>query len=115
MKHAVIIGEGGVVRLLDGAESISTSPAYKFIAKDRTYQATVQGTGVVTATVLIEVSNNYDEVTGEGSWVTLASISLNGENSDSDGASSIVPWKYTRANVLAIDGTGAAVYVHVGT
>lgn len=76
-----------------------------------TFQATVTGTGVVTATVDIEVSNDgtnwLDTVAG--------TITLSGDTTHSDGfTTTSAPWKYVRANVTAISGTGASVDVVMG-
>lgn len=79
----------------------------------RSYQATVTGTGAVSATVYIEVSTNGTN------WLTnansLCTITLSGTTSATGGCA--VPaamWPYIRANVSAISGTGAAVTVNVG-
>lgn len=75
-----------------------------------TFQATVSGSGAVTATVLIDGSN--DGVY----WCStpLATISLSGTPSSSDGFTTQAPWKYVRANVTAISGTSAVVQVYMG-
>lgn len=72
------------------------------------YQAAVVGTGAVSATVAVEVSND------ETNWDTLGTITLSGTTSDSDGFASIAPWCFVRGNVTAISGTGAAVTLTVG-
>jgi hypothetical protein len=76
-----------------------------------TFQATVTGTGAVTATVDIEVSNDgtnwLDTVAG--------TITLSGTTTHSDGfTTTSAPWKYVRANVTAISGTSASVDVVMG-
>lgn len=73
-----------------------------------TFQATVTGTGVVTATVDIEVSND-----GVNAVDTVAgTITLSGTTVHSDGfTTQHSPWKYVRANVTAITGTDASVHV----
>lgn len=75
---------------------------------DRTYQASVAGTGAVTATVIVEGSN--DGV----NFLTLATITLSGTTSASDGFSSTANWPCVRARLTAISGTGAAVTVTMG-
>lgn len=77
---------------------------------ERTFQATLTGTGALTATVVIEVSND-----GVG-WLSDATstLSLSGTNLASGGFSSSASWGYVRANVTAISGTGAKVTVTVG-
>ena len=75
-----------------------------------TFQATVTGTGAVTATVLIEGSN--DGVY----WCStpLATITLSGTTSSSDGFTTQAPWKFIRANATSISGTGANIQVYMG-
>jgi hypothetical protein len=68
----------------------------------RTYQASVAGTGTVSATVNIEGSN--DGV----NFLTLGIINLSGTNSASDGFVSDAQWDLVRGNPTAISGTGAA-------
>ncbi len=69
------------------------------------FQATVVGTGAVTATVTIEVSNDAVYTVS----TVLGTITLSGTTSSSDGFTSVAPWKYVRANVTALSGTGATV------
>lgn len=72
-------------------------------------QAVVSGTGAVTATVLIEVSNDPDTF---GWAVTpLATFTLSGTTSVSDIFESKASHKYYRARITALTGTGAAVTV----
>lgn len=75
-----------------------------------TFQASVVGTGAVTATVVIDCSN--DGV----NWCStaLGTITLSGTTSSSDGFTTAAPWKYVRARVTAISGTGATVTVNMG-
>lgn len=67
------------------------------------YQAVVTGSGAVSATVVVEVSNDGTN------FVTLGTISPSGTTSASDGFGSVIPWKQHRGNVTAISGTNAAV------
>ena len=71
----------------------------------RGIQAIVTGVGAVTATVNIEVSN--DNV----NFLVLATITLSGTTSATDGFASQAQWNFVRANVTAISGTSAAVTV----
>ena len=69
-----------------------------------TFQATVTGTGTVSATVAIEVSND------KTNWLTLGTITLSGTASATDGFfQDRVPWASIRGRVTAIAGTGAKV------
>lgn len=75
---------------------------------DRTYQATVTGTGAVTATVIVEGCNNNAD------WFTLGTITLSGTTSASDGFIGTAAWSNVRARLTAITGTGAAVSAQMG-
>jgi hypothetical protein len=74
------------------------------------FQAIVTGTGALTATVVIKVSNDGIN------WCTtpLGTITLSGNDSVSDGFASDAPWKFVRADVTALTGTGASVQVLMG-
>lgn len=74
----------------------------------KTFQATVSGTGAVTATVLVQVSNDNTN------WITLGTISLSGTTSATDGFASEAPWAYYRGNVTAISGTSAILTLLAG-
>lgn len=74
----------------------------------RTIHASVAGTGAVSATVEIHVSND------ESNPLTLATITLSGTNSDKDGFTFDAPWPNVRAEVTAISGTDAAVTTTMG-
>ncbi|HET8686205.1 MAG TPA: hypothetical protein VFM18_06020 [Methanosarcina sp.] len=92
---------------------VTTTGAQPAVFKDSPYSAfsaTVTGTGAVTATVLIEVSNDGTN------WLStpMGTISLSGTTSATDGFTSSAPWKYVRANITAISGTGATVVVKMG-
>lgn len=77
-----------------------------------TFQANVDGTsGTQTATVAIDISND-----GVHPCATAAgTIALSGTISASDGFSTNSSWKYVRARVTAISGTGAVVTCQMGT
>lgn len=82
-----------------------------------TFQAIVTGTGAVSATVSIQVTNEDATAAGvNGNWctTTLGTITLTGTTAVSDGFTSIAPWRWVRVNVTAISGTGAAVQVLMG-
>lgn len=75
----------------------------QFTSVTKSFQATVVGTGVVTATVVIEVSN------GGSHWVPLLTFTLSGTTSATDLAQVDAFYGCFRANVTAVTGTGAAV------
>ena len=79
------------------------------------FQAIVTGTGAVTATVAIQVSN--EEATGQGTnsnWITIGSIALTGTTTATDGFTTIAPWRFVRAVTTNVTGTGATVEVIMG-
>jgi hypothetical protein len=94
-----------MAKLLDAQTTVAAGQATQLAGAHHTFQATVTGTGTVTANVLIQCSNN-----GTG-WLTLGTITLSGTTSITDGFASAAPWAFVRANVTAISGTGAAVTV----
>ncbi len=69
----------------------------------KTFQAVVSGSGTVTATVLVQVSNDGTN------WLTLGTITLSGTTTATDGFASEGSWMNYRGNVTALTGTGAAV------
>lgn len=74
-----------------------------------TIQATVTGTGALTATVIVEGSN--DSI----NFLTLATITLSGTTTASDGYYGSAPWRFTRARLTALTGTGANVVCVMGS
>lgn len=107
-------------KLLDAATQTGVGAALKSPpgqglanATERTYQATVTGTGAVSATILIEFSN--DEIGWLPDAANPNSITLSGTNLATDGFVVSAPWGAVRANLTAISGTGAAVTVTEGS
>lgn len=88
------------------------------IYKEKVYasfQAIVTGTGAVGSTIVIEVSN--EDATGQGTnsnWVTYGTITLSGTTTATDGFTTASAWRWVRARVSAISGTGATVQVLMG-
>ena len=98
-----LIAEVGVTATATGDAKYKDSPY-------STFQATVVGTGAVTGTVVIDCSN-------DGTYwcsTALGTITLSGTTSSSDGFTTSAPWKYVRARVTAISGTGATITVLMG-
>ena len=94
--------------LLSGATATGAGTGIEAPSKDgvrlsQNYQAKVAGTGTVTASVDIEVSNDG------ATYDVLATITLSGTTSDSDAYASPRAWAFVRGNVTAISGTNAAV------
>lgn len=69
-------------------------------------QAAVAGTGAVSATVPIYVSNDASLP-----YIIAGTISLSGTTTDSDGFGMMARWKFVRADCTTILGTGATVTV----
>ncbi len=99
-----------VTPLCSGLTTTGTSPAVfgLYSVGEKTFQATVTGSGSVAATVVIEVSNNPTS----GGWVTMGTITLPSTSTTvTDGFASQSGWGYYRCNVTAISGTSATVRV----
>jgi hypothetical protein len=99
-----------VSALLENITTTTTGLGRYKISPLSTFQAIVVGTGAVSATVIIDCSN--DGV----NWNTtpLGTITLSGTTANADGFTTNAPWKYVRARVTAITGTGATVVVNMG-
>ena len=102
-------GSASAADLLTAATSTGAGATTLVSGEKRTYQATITGTGALTATVAIQVSNDGTN------WITQSTITLSGTGYDTDGAALEAPWPYVRGNVTAITGTAAAVTLTVHT
>lgn len=94
--------------------STTTETGFLYPMKDvgeRTFQAKVEGTGAVTATVVIEVTNFDGDTTNV---LTLGTITLSGTTRATDGFASLARWGNVRARISAISGTNAKVNVNMG-
>ncbi len=82
-----------------------------------TFQATITGTGAVSATINIYGSNDdatYAGIASNWTKTALGTISLSGTTTTSDGFAYVGPWKYVQAVVSSISGTGATVTINMG-
>lgn len=84
---------------------------------NRTFQAmgtTSSGSG--SGVVVIEASNKSAPDTGTTvDWTTLGTITLTlGTTQTNDGFVSAASWRWIRARVSSISGTGASVNAHMG-
>ncbi len=95
--------------LITDAIATGAGQPHKSNTPKRTIQATVVGDGAVTATVLVEGRNNGVD------WLTLATITLSGTDSDSDGVALESPWAEVRAECTAVTGTDATLNVVLET
>ena len=104
----------GPVQLVSNQAGIGAGPFVQ-ILKSQTgngapkvaFQAIETGSGSVTATVTIEVSNDGINVVS----TVACTISLTGTATVSDGCTTDFGWAFVRANVTAITGTTAKVSV----
>ena len=72
-------------------------------------QMVIAGTGVVSVTATVQVSNNGTN------WIDATTILLSGTTTDTDGATLASGWKYMRVTLSSIAGTSATVTVfHAG-
>lgn len=104
-------GRKKLAKLLDAVAAAQESSVLSLSPGNNTVQATVSGTGSVSASILIEYSND-----GIG-WIpagTTPTILLAGTTLATDGFVISAEWIYIRANLLTISGTNALVTVAVG-
>lgn len=77
------------------------------------FQASIAGTGALTATIIIEATNEAQ--IAASNYLLLGTITLSGTTKDSDGfVATSVPWNVVRARLTAISGTAATVQVYMG-
>jgi len=110
MGTNVTVSSGNAVTIFTSTSAPTTSNWTFKQSPLSSFQATVVGTGAVTATVTIEASNDglYPLST------LLGTITLSGTTFSSDGFTTNAPWKFIRANVTSISGTNATVSVIMG-
>lgn len=90
---------------MSGVTTNTTGSALDRPAGLVSYQGSVAGTGAVSVTITIQVSN--DGV----NWITLGTLSPTGTTNATDSINSNAPWANHRAVTTAISGTGATVTV----
>ena len=72
-------------------------------------QVVIAGTGTVSVTATIQVSNNGTN------WIDATALNLSGTTTDTDGATLASGWKWMRVTLSSITGTGATATVfHAG-
>ncbi len=97
-----------MTHLIRDAASTTTGGALSNSGGARTFQAVITGSGAVSATVEVEVSNNGIH------FLSLGTIEMTGTDAATDGFAADAPWLFLRARVTAISGTGASVDVIAG-
>ena len=113
MSNTVFIKSGEQPRYFafSGVNSTTTAVASSPIYKESpygTFQAIVTGDDLATvsATVLIQVTNEADTFNGaKSNWITMGTITLAGTTTATDGFTTVAPWRYVRANVTAISAS----------
>ena len=98
-----------VEALVDQSATTIAGASHQMPAGQKTFQASVAGTGAVSATVLLKVRNRET-----APWLTVATFTLSGTTSAADGLVTDAPWKYWSGEVTAVSGTGAAVSLDAG-
>ena len=94
--------------LLFGATSTGPGKAISGLPAKKTVHANVEGTGLVSATVVIEGKNGGER------FLPIATVMLSGTDFDIQGFVQDAAWVTLRANVTALSGTGATVAVYLG-
>lgn len=105
------------VQLLTDATATGAGEKHSPRCVNRTFQAmgtTSSGSG--SATIIIEASDKATPVeTSNVDWTTLGTITLTlGTTQTNDGFVSDASWRWIRARVSAISGTGATVNGYMG-
>ena len=100
-----------VVTILSTTGATTTGGAYTPQGWPIKFLVSETGTGAITATVLIEVTNT---VANAASWVLGATVTLSGTTDVSDSFVTSGNWGNVRARTTAISGTGATVTVTMG-
>lgn len=109
--HIAASAGGMVKELLSDVTVVGSGASVPMQAARKVIEATVTGTGALTATVEI-YGNTRDDTTG---GILLATITLAGTTSARDGFASDAPWPhlYAVVPVGGITGTGATLNVDV--
>lgn len=105
------------VQLLTDAATTGAGERQSPRCVNRTFQAmgaTSSGTGA--ASIVIEASDKAIPVEGTtADWTTLGTITLTlGTTQTNDGFVSYASWRWVRARVSSISGTGATVNAYLG-
>jgi len=107
----------GVTQLLSSATATGSGTTYALRCTNRTFQAMgTTSAGAGSATIVIEGSNKTTPVDGTTvDWTTLGTITLTlGTTQTNDGFVSSAAWKWIRARVSSISGTGGTVNAYAG-
>ena len=83
--------------------TVTTGAAFKMNGMISTAQFVLTGTGTLSATAKLQVSNNGVD------WITAGSVTLDNSAGLTDGFAVNARWQYARAKVTEISGTNATV------
>lgn len=98
-----------VAKILDAVTTVSVGATYQNNTNaPKQYQASVAGTGAVSATVKLWGAN-LDPASDTTKAALLATFTLSGTTAASDGFHSFAGWTFVFGEVTAISGTSAAV------
>jgi hypothetical protein len=97
------------VTLFDARTTTGTTQVVEPWGTRRTVQAQVVGTGAVTATLVVQISNDGT------TFLDIGTIALSGTTSSSGGLAMDAAWRYMRFNLSAVTGTEAAVTAILGS
>ncbi len=105
------------VQLLTNVTTTATGGRYSPRCVNRTFQAmgaTSAGSGA--SAIIIEASDKADPAEATAvDWTTLGTITLTlGTTQTNDGFVSYASWRWVRARVSSISGTGATVNAYLG-
>lgn len=96
-----------VITLLTSSGATATGAAVTVnVQTPVRFQATLAGTNTVTATVLIDGTNDPSVTT---SWLLDQTITLSGTTTAQDGVRVASSWPYVRSRISAISATSAVV------
>lgn len=104
------LSEKLVMTALNAATTNQTSASIAVIRGRRTFQASIAGTGAVSATVTWYGSN----INAASGGALLSTMTLSGTTTDQAGADISAEWPFVYCVLSAISGTGAAVTATVG-
>lgn len=97
------------IPLMTSRTATATGSTFEAPGPGATVQAVVTGTGALTATVVVQVSNDGSN------WLTISTLSLSGTTSATQGMALDAHWVYIRADLTVLTGTGATVNVWMGS
>lgn len=102
-----LLGPANSTLIVGEQTGVGASDSVKLNGYISTVHSVLTGTGTISSTVVIEVSNNGTD------WVTAGTITLSNTSTLSDGFAINAKWGFVRARVSAISGTNAKATTYV--